>query len=51
MKAWGFDVAGIDVPVSIWQGGDDLMVPGAHGRWLAEHVAGAEARLLPGRAT
>ena len=38
VKAWGFDVASIDVPVSIWQGGDDLMVPGAHGRWLAEHV-------------
>jgi pimeloyl-ACP methyl ester carboxylesterase len=47
VKAWGFDVASIDVPVSIWQGGDDLMVPGGHGRWLAEHVAGAEAQLLP----
>ena len=47
VKPWGFDVAAIDVPVSIWQGGDDLMVPGAHGRWLAAHVAGAEARLLP----
>ena len=47
VKAWGFDVASIDVPVSIWQGGDDLMVPGGHGRWLAEHVAGAEAQMLP----
>ena len=34
-------------PVSVWQGGDDLMVPGAHGRWLAAHVAGAESQLLP----
>ena len=31
----------------VWQGDDDLMVPGGHGRWLAAHVAGAEARLLP----
>jgi pimeloyl-ACP methyl ester carboxylesterase len=48
VKPWGFDVAAIDVPVSVWQGDDDLMVPGAHGRWLATHVAGAEAQLLPG---
>lgn len=44
---WGFDVAAIKVPVAVWQGGDDLMVPGEHGRWLASHVAGAEAQLLP----
>ena len=47
VKPWGFDVAAISVPVSVWQGGDDLMVPGAHGRWLAGHVAGAESHLLP----
>ena len=47
VKPWGFDVARINVPVSIWQGDEDLMVPGAHGRWLAAHVAGAESRLLP----
>ena len=47
VKPWGFDVAAIGVPVTIWQGGDDLMVPGEHGRWLASHVAGAQARLLP----
>ena len=47
VKPWGFDVAAVEVPVSIWQGGDDLMVPGEHGPWLAAHVAGAEAQLLP----
>jgi len=46
VRAWGFDVGAIGVPVSIWQGDQDLMVPGAHGRWLCEHVAGAEPHLL-----
>lgn len=34
-KPWGFDVDGIDVPVLVLQGGMDLMVPVAHGEWLA----------------
>lgn len=45
---WGFDVGAITVPVSVWQGEQDLMVPGAHGCWLRANVAGAEAFLLPG---
>ncbi len=44
---WGFDLAEITVPVSIWQGRHDLMVPFAHGQWLAAHVAGATAHLRP----
>ena len=44
---WGFDFAAIKVPVTVWQGGKDRMVPFAHGRWLAEHVPGARAHLLP----
>lgn len=45
---WGIDLAGIQVPVSIWQGDQDRMVPRDHGRWLGEHVAGAALDLVPG---
>ncbi|MDX6237305.1 MAG: hypothetical protein QOG10_2120, partial [Kribbellaceae bacterium] len=45
---WGIDVASIRVPVSIWQGDQDRMVPRGHGRWLGEHVPGATTQLVPG---
>jgi pimeloyl-ACP methyl ester carboxylesterase len=45
---WGFDLDSIAVPVAIWHGGEDRLVPFAHGEWLAAHVPGASPRLLPG---
>ncbi len=42
---WGFDLAAVTPPVTIWQGEQDRFVPFAHGRWLAENVSGARARL------
>jgi pimeloyl-ACP methyl ester carboxylesterase len=47
VSAWGFELSAITTPVAVWQGGDDRMVPMAHGAWLASHVAGAEQHLLP----
>jgi pimeloyl-ACP methyl ester carboxylesterase len=47
IRDWGFDVRDVSRPVTIWQGGQDRMVPPAHGEWLAAHVPGARARLLP----
>jgi pimeloyl-ACP methyl ester carboxylesterase len=44
---WGFDLASIRVPVSIWQGRQDLMVPYAHGEWLAQRVPTARPHLHP----
>ena len=48
VKPWGFDLSAVTVPTLIWQGVQDEMVPGAHGRWLREHVAGAEGGILDG---
>jgi len=48
LAGWGIDLASIRVPVSIWQGDQDRMVPRDHGRWLGEHVAGAVTQLVPG---
>jgi pimeloyl-ACP methyl ester carboxylesterase len=42
---WGFDLGAITRPVTIWQGAEDRFVPFTHGRWLAGHVAGAQAQL------
>lgn len=48
VSPWGFDLDEIDVATAIWQGSEDLMVPSAHGRWLAKRVPGAAAHLLEG---
>ena len=47
VRPWGFDLSTIDVPVAVWQGGEDRMVPPSHGAWLAAHVSGARAHLNP----
>ena len=35
---WGFDVSEIIVPVLVRYGASDVLVPPAHGEWLAAHV-------------
>ena len=49
VRPWGFDLAAIRVTVHVWQGSADLMVPFAHGQWLASAVPGAVAHLLDGQ--
>jgi pimeloyl-ACP methyl ester carboxylesterase len=45
VRPWGFLLDTITVPVSVWQGRLDKMVPFAHGQWLAANVAGARVHL------
>ena len=47
VSAWGFSPSDVSVPVLLWQGRHDRMVPYAHGQWLAEHIRGVDARLSP----
>lgn len=42
---WGFELTEITVPVTVWQGAQDMMVPFSHGTWLAAHLPTAQARL------
>ena len=46
LKPWGFDLADITVPVLLLHGRQDMFVPFGHGKWLAAHIPGVEARLL-----
>ena len=41
LAPWGFDLSRIGVPVEVWYGDQDAMVPPAHGAWLAAHIPGA----------
>lgn len=45
-KSWGFDLGTIAVPVSVWQGRQDRMVPFAHGEWLHTNIKTSRSRLL-----
>ncbi len=45
VRPWGFDVADLTVPVAVWQGAHDKMVPYGHGQWLAQAIPGARAHL------
>lgn len=47
VKPWGFEVSSISVPVSVWQGGHDRMVPVEHGRRLIAAIPTATAHLEP----
>jgi pimeloyl-ACP methyl ester carboxylesterase len=41
VRPWGFDLSDVRVPVEIWYGDGDVLVPAAHGAWLGRNVPGA----------
>jgi len=48
IRPWGFSVGDITVPVAVWQGTADMMVPFAHAEWLVAHIPGVRAHLEEG---
>jgi pimeloyl-ACP methyl ester carboxylesterase len=42
VKHWGFAVSEITVPVAVWHGRQDRLVPFAHGEWLAAEIPDGE---------
>ena len=47
-RHWGFDPAHIPVPVTLWHGAADRLVPLAHARVLAAAMPECTARVAPG---
>ncbi len=48
IQPWGFALSEISVPVHIWQGDDDFMVPKAHSYWLEKHIPTGTLNFVPG---
>jgi pimeloyl-ACP methyl ester carboxylesterase len=49
-QPWGFAVEDIRVPVQLWHGDEDTVIPLHHGRYLASVIPGATLRVCPGEA-
>ena len=45
VASWGFDVSEISVPVLVRYGETDVLVPPAHGEWLAANVPGCQVKI------
>lgn len=48
VRPWGFRVEDVAVPVSVWHGTEDRMVPLAHARWIAGRIPAATIEIGEG---
>jgi pimeloyl-ACP methyl ester carboxylesterase len=48
MSNWGFEPGAITVPVAVWFGDNDLMVPPTHAQWLLRTIATSKGHHYPG---
>jgi pimeloyl-ACP methyl ester carboxylesterase len=48
MSDWGFQPGAITIPVSIWFGDNDLMVPPTHAQWLLRTITTSSGHHYPG---
>lgn len=46
-RPWGFEVEEINIPVYLWHGEADAIVPASLGRFLADHIPGCQAKFIP----
>jgi pimeloyl-ACP methyl ester carboxylesterase len=47
-RPWGFEPQDIKVPVQLWHGDEDAVIPLHHGRYLASVIPRATLRICPG---
>jgi pimeloyl-ACP methyl ester carboxylesterase len=47
MSDWGFSLTDISVPVGVWYGSEDLMVPARHGDYLSATIPTARQHYYP----
>ena len=49
-RPWGFRLEDIAMPVTLWQGEEDVNVPPSMGRYQAQAIPNCDARFFPGEA-
>ncbi len=47
-RSWGFDVGRVRVPLGVWHGTEDTLVPVSHAGWLTRAVPRSEGHLVVG---
>ena len=45
---WDVDLAAVKLPITVWQGDQDTLVPMSHARRLAEKLGAGQLRVIPG---